>query len=272
VKWVGGKTQLTDELVCRLPVSFNQYHEPFLGGGAFFFKLVRDGKINQARVSDLNAELIDVYHAVRDQLEAVIAELRQYPYDRDFYYQLRAQQPASLSLPARAARMIYLNKTGYNGLYRVNKKGEFNVPFGKYKNPKYLDVENLQAVSQALQKVVIEQAPFEKVLDCTQPGDLVYFDPPYVPVSGTANFTSYQAAGFSPSDQARLRDVCLELDKRRVYVLLSNSAVEAVRDLYAQPAFNICEVLAKRVINCNGGRRGKLKEMIITNYPFENCS
>lgn len=271
IKWAGGKTQLVDELNNRLPMSFANYHEPFLGGGAFFFKLYRDGKFNHARISDLNSELIDVYCAIRDRLEDVIKELSKYPHDEKFYYQLRAKNPLELSLPARAARMIYLNKTGYNGLYRVNKNGEFNVPFGKYKNPNYLDKDNLKAVSRALQKVDIHNAPFETVLDYAKAGDLVYFDPPYVPLSQTANFTSYQANGFSLDDQRRLRDVCIELTRRNVYIILSNSDTETVRNLFSPYSFEINEVLANRAINCNGKRRGKMTELIITNYPTEKA-
>jgi DNA adenine methylase len=272
IKWAGGKTQLADALSNRLPFKFVNYHEPFLGGGAFFFKLYREGKFERARVSDLNSELIDTYCAIRDSLEDVIKELSQYPHNEEFYYQLRAKNPLELSLPARAARMIYLNKTGYNGLYRVNRSGGFNVPFGKYKNPKYLDKDNLQAVSHALQKVDIHNASFETVLDYAKEGDLVYFDPPYVPVSPTANFTSYQANGFSVNDQRKLRDVCIELTRRNVYVILSNSDTEIVRDLFSPYSFEVNEVLANRAINCNGSRRGKMTELIITNYSTERAT
>lgn len=271
IKWAGGKTQLAGELDSRLPIEFTNYHEPFLGGGAFFFKLYRDKKFEHARISDLNSELIDVYNAIRDRLDEVVRELSQYPHDKEFYYQLRSKNPLDLSLPTRAARMIYLNKTGYNGLYRVNKSGGFNVPFGKYKNPKYLDKENMQAVCAALQKVDIHNASFETVLDCANEGDLVYFDPPYVPVSQTANFTSYQANGFSINDQRRLKDICIELTKRNIYIILSNSDTEIVRDLFSPYSFEINEVLANRAINCNGNRRGKTTELIITNYPTERA-
>lgn len=271
IKWVGGKTQLIDELVDRLPIDFNNYHEPFLGGGAFFFRLFRDGKIKHARISDLNTELIDVYRAIRDNHDEVIHELSEYPYDKDFYYKLRSLYLKELSLPAKAARMIYLNKTGYNGLYRVNKSGGFNVPFGKYKNPKYLDEENLQAVSTALQQVDIHNSSFESILDYARAGDLVYFDPPYVPISQTANFTSYQANGFTLGDQNKLRDICIELTKRNIYVILSNSDTEVVRHLFSPYSFIISEVQANRAINCNGARRGKMTELIITNYPIEKA-
>ncbi len=269
LKWAGGKTQLVDELTRRMPAYFGNYHEPFLGGGALFFKLYREGRIRHAVISDLNAELVDTYIAIRDHVDDVIGLLSKFPHDKDFYYRLRSQDPAKMELPKRAARMIYLNKTGYNGLYRVNRQGEFNVPFGSYKSPQYCDTENLRAVSKALRGVEIICASFETVLERANAGDLVYFDPPYAPLSRTSNFTSYHANGFSAQDQEKLRDVCKELGKRNVNVMLSNSSAEMIRALYASPHFVIGEVQANRAINCNGQRRGKLIELIVTNYPLE---
>ena len=271
LKWAGGKTQLADALLEHMPVAFSVYHEPFVGSGALFFRLYREQKIRRAVLSDLNAELIDTYLAIRDFVMEVIKLLAEFPYDKEFYYALRAKDPWQMSLPERAARMIYLNKTGYNGLYRVNRQGEFNVPFGRYKSPKYLDKENLLAVSQALRDVEIFCAPFETVLERAKPGDWVYFDPPYVPVSQTANFTSYQANGFGLSEQERLRDVCIELSQNSVYITLSNSDTEIVRSLYSPPYFVVDEVLANRAINCNGAKRGKITELVITNYPVERA-
>lgn len=271
LKWVGGKTQLADALLERMPVVFNVYHEPFVGSGALFFRLYRERKIRQAVLSDLNAELIDAYLAIRDCVSEVIRLLSEFPHNKEFYYSVRGKDPWQLSLPARAARMIYLNKTGYNGLYRVNRQGKFNVPFGRYKSPKYLDKENLLAVSQALQDIEILCAPFETVLERTNPGDWVYFDPPYVPVSQTANFTSYHANGFGLSDQEQLRDVCIELSKNNVYITLSNSDTRTIRSLYSLPYFTVDEVLANRAVNCNGAKRGKVTELVITNYPVERA-
>ena len=270
LKWAGGKTQLVGELKERKPPSFNAYHEPFVGSGALFFKLFRDRLIQRASISDLNSELIDAYIAVRDQVDSVIGLLSEYPHNEDFYYSLRAKNPQELDLPARAARMIYLNKTGYNGLYRVNSRGGFNVPFGRYKSPKYLDQDNLRVVSKALQEVEINCSSFETILARARSGDWVYFDPPYDPLSPTANFTSYHANGFSSEDQKRLRDVCIELSERNVYIMLSNSATETIRALYsAYPGFAASEVLANRAINSNSAKRGKITELIITNYAFE---
>ena len=210
---------------------------------------------------------MDTYRAIRDCVDDVIAVLGTYPHDKEFYYALRAKDPWKLSQPERAARMIYLNKTGYNGLYRVNRKGQFNVPFGRYKSPKYLDPENLQAVSHALQDVEILCTSFESVVDRAKPGDWVYFDPPYVPLSPTSDFTAYQPGGFGLQEQERLRDVCITLSQNNVAVMLSNSDTQIVRDLYAAEIFTIEEVMANRAINSNGAKRGKITELIIMNYP-----
>ncbi len=269
LKWAGGKTQLADALVERMPSAFNIYHEPFVGSGALFFRLYRARRIRHAVLSDLNAELIDTYIAICDCVSQVIAVLSEFRPDKEFYYALREKDPWLLSLPERAARMIYLNKTGYNGLYRVNRQGKFNVPFGRYKSPKYLDQMNLLAVSQALQDVDILWTSFETVLQRAIPGDFVYFDPPYMPLSQTANFTSYHANGFGLCEQAKLRDVCVELSEKKVYVMLSNSDTETIRSLYGLPYFTADEVLANRAINCNGAKRGKITELVITNYRCE---
>ncbi len=271
LKWAGGKTQLTDALLERMPVYFNTYHEPFVGSGALFFRLYRESKIKKAILSDINAELIDTYLAIRDHVGEVIQLLSEFPHNESFYYQLREKDPWSMGLAERAARMIYLNKTGYNGLYRVNRQGKFNVPFGRYKAPKYLDKDNLLAVSLALRNVEILCAPFETVVERAKPGDWVYFDPPYVPVSQTSNFTSYHANGFGLKDQERLRDICVELSKNKVYVMLSNSDTVIIRSLYAMPFFTIDQVLANRAINCKGTKRGKITELVVTNYPVQGA-
>lgn len=270
LKWAGGKSQLLDELLARMPSHFNVYHEPFVGGGALFFALSRLGRIRRAYLSDINAELIDTYLSLRDDVEGVIHHLSQFPYSKEFYYYLRSLDPNTLPLPFKAARMIYLNKTGYNGLYRVNRQGQFNVPFGRYKSPSYSDRDNLLAVSIALQSADIVCASFEKVLERAEAGDWVYFDPPYVPLSKTANFTSYHSDGFSLDDQIKLRDTCLELARRGVFFMLSNSDTEVVRRLYDYPHFFIYEAQASRAINCMGNRRGKITELIVTNYPTDS--
>ncbi len=267
LKWAGGKTQLLGELTARLPSYFLVYHEPFVGGGALFFHLYRKGWIRRASIADINPELIDTFVAVRDCVEDVIERLATYPHDEEFYYALRAQDPWSMDLPTRAARMIYLNKTGYNGLYRVNKQGKFNVPFGRYKLPNYCDEENLRAVSAALQQVEILCTSFETILERAKPGDFVYLDPPYAPRSSTANFTAYHTGGFDHDAQVKLGDVFRELTERGVNVMLSNSDVALIRSLYSD--FNISQVFANRAINSKASKRGRVTELIITNYSCE---
>lgn len=269
LKWAGGKTQLADDILQRMPVRFNTYFEPFVGSGAIFFRLYREKKIRHAVLSDINAELIDTYKAIRDCVDEVIEYLSGFPHEKSFYYELRAKDPWSLTLAERAARMIYLNKTGYNGLYRVNRQGKFNVPFGKYKSPNYLDKENLKAVSYALQMVELVCASFEIVLQKSNSGDWVYFDPPYVPLSQTANFTSYYSNGFTLRDQEKLRDICIELTKKNVYVTLSNSDTSITTNLFSYPFFSRDIVYSNRAINCNGSKRGKITELIIANYPMQ---
>lgn len=269
LKWAGGKTQLADVLLGYGPPSFETYHEPFVGGGALFFRLYRERKIRRAVLSDVNAELVDTYCAVRDCVNEVMRLLAAFPHRADFYYELRARDPWSLTPPERAARMIYLNKTGYNGLYRVNRRGQFNVPFGRYKSPQYLDERNLLAVHQALQNVEIVCSPFDAVVERAARCDLVYFDPPYVPLSPTANFTAYAAGGFGLREQERLRDVCVELARRGVHVLLSNSDTPLVRALYQPPYFTTYEVFANRAINSDRAKRGKITELVITSHRIE---
>lgn len=268
LKWAGGKTRLLPELLARAPEHFGRYYEPFLGGGALFFALCRAGRVQSALLSDANRELIDTYIAIRDDLRAVIEYLEAYKqqHSADFYYALRARDPSELSPSERAARMIYLNKTGYNGLYRVNRQGKFNVPFGRYKSPSIYDEANLQAISAALQGVELRCRPFEEAVATAQAGDWVYCDPPYAPSSKTANFTAYQAGGFSSDDQRRLRDLCAELAGRDVYVMVSNSATPLIRDLYGGEPFHLHEVHTRRAINSKRDGRGLVKELIITGY------
>ncbi len=266
LKWAGGKTNLLPVLLAHVPPAFGGYWEPFLGGGALFFALYRAGRLRAAVLSDINAELIDTYRAIQQEVTAVIAHLNRYPHNADFYYALRARDPWQMPRAERAARMIYLNKTGYNGLYRVNKRGQFNVPFGRYKHPNYRDVANLQAVSQALQIARLEVHSFEWVVDACQPGDFVYFDPPYDPVSATARFTQYHASGFGRAEQRRLAEVFVALGKKGVRVMLSNADTPFIRDLYAGRG-HLIAVQAPRFINSKGRGRGPQPELLILNYP-----
>ena len=266
LKWAGGKGQLLPELAARLPQSFGAYHEPFVGGGALFFELASRGMLSQAYLSDMNQPLIDTYTAVRDQAAKVISTLRQHQikHDRDYYYRVRALDSARLSPAGRAARVIYLNKTCYNGLYRENKSGQFNVPLGQYKNPTICDEDTLRAASRALRGVDVAQRSYTSVLDRVEPGDFVYFDPPYHPLSATSSFTSYDRNGFAEDDQRKLRDVFATLARRGVYVMLSNSDTPLIRELYA--GFNIERVYASRSINSKANGRGKIAELIICSY------
>ena len=266
LKWAGGKGRLLPELIARLPERSAAYHEPHIGSGALFFELASRGVLGQAYLSDVNQSLIDTYLAVRDDVEGVISILKKHQkkHDQDYYYLVRAIDPSRLSPAGRAARTIYLNKTCYNGLYRENKKGQFNVPFGRYKNPTICDAANLRNVSRALQGVDIACRGFASVLDYAQPGDFVYFDPPYHPVSATSSFTAYDSHGFGEDDQRCLRDVFAELAGRGVHVMLSNSDTPLIRKLYAD--FQIDRVFASRSINSKSNRRGKIAELIIRNY------
>ena len=258
IKWAGGKARLLPQLYPFVPATWGTYHEPFVGGGAMFFGL----RPRRAVLSDTNPELIHCYEIVRDNVDGVIDELKKHRYDKGLFYAVRAQEPSTLTPPARAARFIYLNKTCFNGLHRVNRKGEFNVPFGAYKNPQICDEPNLRACSAALQGVTILLSPFETVVTRAVAGDFVYFDPPYLPISATSSFTAYTADGFSLPDHVLLRDVALELKARGVGVLISNSASPAVIQLYSD-GFEIERVGVNRAINSKGHQRGKIEEVII---------
>jgi DNA adenine methylase len=265
LKWVGGKSQLLEQMEPLLPPTFERYFEPFVGGAALFFNLRAKQRIDAgAYLSDVNKELIDCYVAVRDHVEDLIRALGDHKYESKHYYTVRAQNPVDLPLPKRAARTIFLNKTGYNGLYRVNKLGQFNVPFGRFNKPQLCDEANLRACSRALQGISIEVADFTEVLKTAKKGDFVYFDPPYVPLSPTSDFTAYIPGGFGEAEQKKLAEVFAELAKRGVYVMLSNSDTPLVRKLYA--GFHIDVVYAARNVNSNASRRGKLPEVVVRSY------
>lgn len=265
LKWAGGKTQLLPELLARIPSTFNRYHEPFVGSGALFFALRARGLAAKACLSDVNGPLVETYKAIRDDVEGVIAALSVHRNDEAYFYRIRGLDPATLPLPERAARVLYLNRTCFNGLYRENRNGRFNVPFGRYSRPRICDAENLRAASAALKGVCVSQREYPSIRDVAKPGDLVYFDPPYHPVSATSSFTSYDRHGFGEEDQRRLRDVFAELAARGVHVILSNSDTPLVRELY--DGFRIDRVWASRAINSKGNRRGKVAEVIVLAGP-----
>jgi DNA adenine methylase len=261
VKWAGGKGQLLRELRARVPGSFGAYHEPFLGGGALFFALVNDGRIAEAHLSDVNEELVETYEAVRSEVEAVIAALGEHRNDAGHYYRVRELEPSTLSRAARAARVIFMNKTGFNGLYRVNSKGKFNVPFGRYANPTICNAAGLRAASRALARATLRCEGFEGVARRAEPGDLVYFDPPYQPLSASSSFTAYSRGGFGDDDQRRLAELFTVLARRGVHVILSNSDTEQLRSLYGK--HRVETVQAARAINSRADRRGKINEIIV---------
>lgn len=261
VKWAGGKGQLIPQFEPLFPKEkFDLYLEPFVGGGAVFFHLL-PGK---AILIDSNPELVNFYRVVRDSLPELCADLAKHKNDREYYYRTRALDPETLSPVERASRFLYLNKTGYNGLWRVNRKGKHNVPFGRYKNPKILDEENLRLVSLALMRAEIVCGDFSLVLEYACPSAFVYLDPPYQPLSDTANFTSYTADSFGKEDQERLAKLFRELDAKGCMVMLSNSDTPLVRELYA--GYDIQVVRARRAINCRADRRGPVSELVIRNY------
>lgn len=260
VKWAGGKSQLLEQFKELFPAKYSLYLEPFVGGGAVFFYL----KPEKAVLIDSNEELINFYLVVRDCLDALLVDLKKHENQAEYYYKIRALDPATLSPVERASRFLYLNKTGYNGLWRVNRQGKHNVPFGRYKNPRIVDEPNLRAVNRALKQAEIICGDFSLVLEYVRPQSFVYLDPPYHPVSVTASFTSYTAESFGEEEQKRLASVFRELDKRGCLVMLSNSDTSFIHGLYQ--GFNITTVQAKRAINCRADRRGPVKELVIRNY------
>jgi DNA adenine methylase len=258
LKWVGGKSQLLKELKKYFPTNFNKYIEPFLGGGAVFFNLIPETAI----INDSNEELMNTYSVVKNNVEDLIDILSQYEHSEDFFYKLRKTQPKELSMLERAARTIYMNKTCFNGLYRVNKKGEFNVPFGKYTNPTICNTEILKSASLVLQNTAIECADYQTVLKkYAQKGDFIYIDPPYHPISKYSDFKRYTKEFFYEKDQIKLRDTIKELKDKGCTVITSNSYCEFILDLYKD--FEIKIVEAKRCINKDATKRNEIKEIII---------
>ncbi len=264
LKWAGGKGRLIEQYRPFFPRSFRNYYEPFLGGGAVFFHLAAQRP--RAVLTDINEELVNVYQCVQTDVEALIRLLQRHQrhHSPEHYYTVRSQTTPRSPLH-RAARLIYLNKTCFNGLYRENSKGHFNVPMGRYKNPNICDGETLRLAAAVLGRAAIARQPFDAVLDqATSAKDLVYFDPPYHPISATSSFTGYNRYGFTAADQERLRDVFAALAQRGVQVMLSNSDCAFIRDLYA--GFPTHTLYAARAINSKAGQRGKISELLITSY------
>jgi DNA adenine methylase len=266
LKWVGGKRQLLDEIEKRLPGRYSgRYFEPFLGGGAVFFHLMNSHRLapEQALLADTNQRLIRAYLGVRDEVDEVLRRLKSCKNNKEDYYRTRGIDIDSKKSNAEvAAWLIYLNKTGYNGLYRVNSKNRFNVPFGRYEKPGFYDPDTLRRCADALRDADIRLEDFEKATAKAKKGDLVYFDPPYVPLSATSSFASYTKAGFGPDEQRRLRDLARSLKRRGVHVLLSNSSAPEVFELY-KDGFSITRVQATRVVNSKATHRGAVTEVLI---------
>lgn len=267
VKWAGGKRQLLEVLTPLLPRRITTYCEPFLGGGALlFWKQPKTAVIN-----DINGDLMRTYQVIRDDVESLITELKKHPNEAKHFYEVRnwdrdPDQYAMRTEVEKAARLLYLNKTCYNGLFRVNKAGHFNTPFGAYKNPSIVNEQTLRAVSKYFQRanITFSCQDYQRVLATLPRGSFVYLDPPYDPVSGTANFTSYARDGFSREDQIRLRECCDDLNRRKIKFMLSNSATEFIQEQYA--AYHITMVQARRAINSDALRRGQIAEVIVRNY------
>jgi DNA adenine methylase len=265
LKWAGGKSRLVDNILPRLPEAIETYYEPFVGSGAVFFALAAERRFKRAVLGDCNAELIDVYKALKRNAASVVTLLRGYAYDRDFYYEIRARDPKSLDLAERAARTIYLNKAGFNGLYRVNRSGQFNVPFGRHANPNICDEPRLLAAAKLLKHVRLEVGDFAEIAGQSVPGDAVYFDPPYVPLSKTSNFTAYHSDVFDDSSHKRLAETFRRLAEQGVCAVLSNSDTPRTRELYR--AFAIDRILVTRPINSKSTQRGNVAEILVSHHP-----
>lgn len=270
LKWAGGKRQLLPEIRKYIPASFDLYVEPFVGAGAVLFDL----QPGRAVINDANRQLIMTYEVIRDDVETLIAALKEHAAKntKEYYYTVREQDRDSavfgrLSKTEKAARLIYLNKTCFNGLYRVNSQGLFNVPYGRYKNPAICEEETLRGIHEYFRnnEVVILNGDFAKAARMATPDSFVYFDPPYHSADNS-NFTGYQADGFPEAEQLRLRDVMKELTDQRVKCLLSNSDTEFIRKIYKDKAFRVETVTASRTINSNTAGRGKVNEVLIRNW------
>jgi DNA adenine methylase len=265
IKWVGGKRQLVNEIKKNMPEKYNSYFEPFIGGAALFFEL----KQKNSFINDYNPELTNLYEIIKTKPNELIKDLKQHIHTEEYYYNLRAldrdpQKYKKISKVKKASRFIFLNKTGYNGLYRVNKKGQNNVPYGRYTNPTIFEPENILECSKHLQSTKITTGDFETIREDVKKGDFVYFDPPYVPLNATANFTGYTDKGFDEDMQFRLKELCDYIDNIGAYFLLSNSYTEFILDLYQE--YTIVTVQANRTLNCKANSRGKVKEVLVKNY------
>jgi DNA adenine methylase len=270
VKWAGGKRQILAQLIDRLPLSWEHYYEPFIGGGALFIALNNMGNIKRATISDANPELVNLYRVIQNRPNELVRALKhpEFKNTREKYLELRNTFNRKRGNPTdaveRAALFLYLNRHGYNGLWRVNRKGEFNVPFGRYQSPRFPSPRQILGFSDLLECVTIQEGDFARTMEKAQEGDFVYCDPPYFPISSTSRFTAYHAKEFSFEDQVRLAQVCRNLSRRGVSVMISNSWAPEISQLYHE--FHHEMITAARAINSRGDRRTGIPELIITNY------
>lgn len=269
VKWVGGKRQLLAAIHERFPDSYTTYYEPFIGGGAVLLDLAPQ----KAVINDYNAELINMYHVIQTDVEALLEELAYHEAHNTeaYFYDVRARdrEPDYLTATSdvsRAARLLFLNKTCFNGLYRVNASGYFNSPYGRYKNPNIKNEDKIRALHNYFNTadITFRTGDFEDAVKYIRKGAFVYFDPPYAALTPTANYTGYTAGGFTEADQIRLKKLCDKLDKRGVKFMVSNANVPFIQSLYKD--YHIDVVGAKRAINANGKKRGEVEEVLIRNY------
>lgn len=266
VKWAGGKKQLLEQFKQYFPNKITHFFDVFVGGGAVAFHIIKHYKPKEVFISDMNEELINAYEVIKNNLKELIRILKGHKrkHNKEYYYKIRELNPEELSKIKRAGRFIYLNKTCFNGLYRVNSKGQFNVPIGSYKNPSIVMEQDLREISKLLKKVKIKVMPFEKILTLAKKDDFIYFDPPYYPLKKGKSFTTYTKENFLEKEQKLLSDVFKKLDKKRCVVMGSNSDTEFIKNLYRKYKINI--VKARRMISCDGSGRGKINEVVITNY------
>lgn len=273
LKWVGGKRQLLSEIMPLINKNCSTYVEPFVGGGAVFFEL----QPKKAIINDFNSELINVYQVVRDNVEELISALEKHNElnSEEYFYEVRGidrtEQFQEMTDVEKAARIIYLNKTCFNGLYRVNAAGHFNSPYGKYKNPNIVNATTLRAMSKYLNKgnIVIRQGDYKEALKGLRKGAFVYLDPPYMPISTSSSFTGYTENGFSYDHQVELKKECDKLRKKGIAFLQSNSDCPEIRDLYKD--YEIITVQARRNINSNAKKRGEINEVLIYYDPTKDC-
>lgn len=267
VKWVGGKRQLLKEIEQHVPAQFTKYYEPFVGGGAVLFHF----QPKNAVINDQNEELINLYNVIKHSPDELIEDLKRHTNEEEYFYSIRLldrekSEYSKLTPIRRASRIIFLNKTCFNGLFRVNSSGEFNSPFGRYKNPAIVNGITIRAVSNYLSKnnIQILNLDYIKSLSGIRKGSFVYFDPPYDPVSDSSNFTGYTKNGFTKKDQIELKNLCDTLHAKGVKFLLSNSSTEMIKDLYKD--YTIVSVKAKRAINSKASGRGEISEVLVKNY------